>query len=105
MRAPSSGSRRRAGETADSIRELLSRPDPSRARVPTSHEVQFDADAKAALERAAIEADDAGNSDIRPEHLLLGVMVRSSGQTSRALQALGVDLSAVREFLKRPPPA
>jgi heme-degrading monooxygenase HmoA len=71
--------------------------------VSTSVEMPFSDAAKAALERAAIEADDLGNRWIRPEHILLGVIVKTSGAATRALHEAGVAALAIRDFLRSAP--
>ncbi len=68
-------------------------------RVPLIDEVRFSQDSKAALERAQIEADELSDLTIRPEHLILGIAVKTSGQATAALTDAGVRISAIREAL------
>jgi heme-degrading monooxygenase HmoA len=90
------------GTSADAIRESLRLP-PGRQKVSTSVEIPFSADTKDVLARTAIEADDLKNHWIRPEHILLGVMVKTSGAASRALHDAAVGADAIREYLRRTP--
>src|SRR5215211_1596595 len=93
----------KAGTTADTVREQFEREDVAGERLPTSDEVPFSPDAKAALERASVEADDLENAVISPEHLVLGVMVKTSGPAARGLQAVGVEVASVRRYLAARP--
>jgi heme-degrading monooxygenase HmoA len=90
------------GTTADAIREALRLPS-GREKVSTSVEIPFSADTRDALARTPIEADDLKNYWIRPEHILLGVMVKTSGAAARALHDAGVGLEAIRDYLSRTP--
>ncbi len=69
-------------------------------KVSTSVEIPFSRACKEALEQAALESDAAGNVTIGCEHLLLGVLVRTSGEAVTALAAAGVEVDAVRTYLK-----
>jgi hypothetical protein len=73
------------------------------ARVSTSVEVPFSEDTKLALRRAAAEADELKNHFIAPEHLVLGILVASSGAATEALRATGLDADALRGFLRTAP--
>jgi heme-degrading monooxygenase HmoA len=90
------------GTTGDAIREALRLPS-GREKVSTSVEIPFSADTRDALARTAIEADDLKNHWIRPEHLLLGVMVKTSGAAASALHDAGVGVDAIREHLRQAP--
>ena len=68
--------------------------------LPTSTEIPFSAGTKQALERAVIEADDLRDTTIRPEHLILGVLVKTSGDACDALNRAGVKISTIRQFLR-----
>jgi len=87
--------------TAGSIVSALARQ--AGEKVSTRVEVPFSGDCKAALERAAIEATDAGHRTIRCEHLLLGVLVNTSGHAARVLHGAGVRIEAVREHVTSSP--
>ena len=71
------------------------------ARVPMTFEVRFSQESKAALERAQIEADELSDVTIRPEHLVLGIVVKTSSQATATLADAGVRISAIREALAR----
>ncbi len=68
-------------------------------RVPLTYEVRFSQDSKAALERAQIEADELSDVTIRPEHLILGIAVKTSGQATAVLTEASVHIAAIREAL------
>ncbi len=68
-------------------------------RLPESHEVRFSRESVDALERAQIEAADMSNDTIRPEHLLLGILVETNGEATAALRDAGVHVSVIREAL------
>ena len=91
------------GATADAIREPLERACGGE-KMSTSVEIPFANETKETIEQTAIEADAAGNATIRCEHMLLGVMVRTSGAATRALTDAGVGIDAIREYLKGQPP-
>jgi heme-degrading monooxygenase HmoA len=90
------------GTTDGAIREALRLPS-GREKVSTSVEIPFSADAKEILTQTRIEADDLKNHWIRPEHILLGVMGKTSGAATRALHDAGVGANAIREYLRRTP--
>jgi Clp amino terminal domain, pathogenicity island component len=55
--------------------------------------------ARRMVERARAEASAAGGAEIRPEHLLLGLLGDDHGTALRALQSAGVELTAARAAL------
>jgi len=71
--------------------------------VPVAAEIPFTDESKAVLERAAMEADELKNRWIRPEHILLGVLVRTAGAASRALREAGIDADTLRAHLRSVP--
>ncbi|MEX0659347.1 MAG: Clp protease N-terminal domain-containing protein [Egibacteraceae bacterium] len=74
------------------IEEMLGRgEDPPAGHIP------FTTPAKHALEGAFREAQGLGHEHIGTEHLLLGLLRDEDSRACGALQALGVDLGAVRE--------
>src|SRR3982751_4165984 len=85
----------RAGETAQALRARLEAAAGAARHVETSVEIPFSLEARAVLEQTAIEADALKNHQIRPEHILLGVMVRTHGAATRALHDAGVEIGAV----------
>lgn len=60
----------------------------------------FTDEAKRVLENSLRELLQLGGREIRPEHVLLGV-VRTGGEGTRLLEALGVDLHALRAEVVR----
>ena len=88
------------GTTADTIRNALQLP-ASQPKVSTSVEIPFSQGTKDALLRAPIEADDLSNVFIHPEHIVLGILVKTSGEAARALSGAGVTVDAVRRFQER----
>jgi len=62
-------------------------------------EIPFSDAAKLALNRAIQEANDLGHKDVRPEHLLLGVLRDDKSEAWRRLHAAGVRLGTVRQLL------
>ena len=73
-------------------------------KVSTSVEIPFSPACKDAIERTRIEADDLKNAVIGAEHIVLGVLVKTSGDAARALHAAGVSAADVRDHLRRNPP-
>ena len=84
---------------ADDIRQRMVAAIAAESRLPESHEVRFSKESVAVLERAQIEADDLSNDTIRPEHLILGILVKTAGHAIAALRDASVHLSAIREAL------
>jgi len=81
------------------IADSLSKP----GKLATSVEVPFSASTKEVLERTRTEADDLKNRWIVPEHLILSVVVKTSGEATRALHDAGVEANAIREYLRNRP--
>jgi len=90
----------KSGETEESMRQRFIARAPGGAKRPESDEIPFSRPMVQALERARIEADQLGDATIRPEHLLLGVLVEPSGVCGTALEEAGVTIHAVREYLR-----
>jgi ATP-dependent Clp protease ATP-binding subunit ClpC len=70
-------------------------------KLPKTHEIRFSERLRIALERAEVEADDLADANIRPEHLILGLLVKTSGEANVVLRDAGVQMSAMRKFLSR----
>jgi hypothetical protein len=84
---------RARGRGRQTAREVLGEQPPVRHRPWT-------ADAKRALEHSLRQALAAGDDEIRPEHLLLGIL--SAGDpVARALTARGITAEQLRTALKR----
>ena len=65
----------------------------------TPHEVPFSPACKRAVRHSAEEADRLQSSDIRPGHLLLGILQDAHSVASTILSGQGVQLDAAREAL------
>ena len=65
----------------------------------TPHEIPFGPGCKLALRHAAEEADRLRHSDIRPGHLLLGILQDARSVASTMLSERGVQLEAARGAL------
>ena len=76
---------------------LLPRP----ATVDEGVGIPFSADLKTDLERAAREASALGEADIRPEHLVLGLLDSSVRPVQDLLRDAGVQREHIVEFLKQ----
>lgn len=83
----------------DAIRTRLEAAIADDTKLPSGHEIPFSPRLKMALERAPIEANDLSDANIRTEHLILGVLVKTSGTGVDVLTKAGVHLSSIREFL------
>ena len=71
------------------------------ASASTPHQLPFSPKCKLALRRAAEEADRLRHSDIRPGHLLLGILQETRSVASTMLSGRGMRLDTVREDLFR----
>jgi len=91
------------GAAAETIRARLESWFTAAKPIPTSVEIPFSESGKAALRQSAVEADALGNKTIRPEHLILAVLVQTSGPGARALQDAGVVPDAIRAYLRGVP--
>ena len=85
----------------DAIRARLVASVADDAKLPATHEIRFSERSRIALERAQVEADDLSDAHIRPEHLILGLLVKTSGEANVVLRDAGVQMSAMRKFLSR----
>lgn len=90
----------RGTEDAEALRARLEAASEQPKRVSDRVEIPFSAEAKAVLERTPVEADDLNNHWIRPEHIVLGVIVKTDGAATRALREAGVDPHAIRDYLR-----
>jgi ATP-dependent Clp protease ATP-binding subunit ClpA len=79
-----------AGITSHSV-GLLERP------LPATGQPRWGASAKRALERAMSITQARGDRDLRPTHILLGVLRAEEGTVPRALAAAGVDAVTLAE--------
>jgi ATP-dependent Clp protease ATP-binding subunit ClpA len=77
-------------------------PLPRRRAVPAPEErILVTPQARRAVRAARAAARALGHVSVDPGHLLLGLMVDTSGPASRALTAIGVDFDAAREAVGR----
>jgi ATP-dependent Clp protease ATP-binding subunit ClpC len=83
----------------DAIRARLVAKVADDTKPPLANQIPFSRRLKVAMERAQLEADDLSDSNIRPEHLILGVLVKGSGDATVVLMDAGVRISAIRKFL------
>jgi ATP-dependent Clp protease ATP-binding subunit ClpA len=93
----------RARDTASTIRARLEPATVAGERVSTSVEIPFSPSCKEVLEQAAFEADALKNMTIRPEHMILAIIVRANGVAAPALQDAGVEPNAIRNYLRGVP--
>jgi ATP-dependent Clp protease ATP-binding subunit ClpC len=92
--------------TVEAIEALTTRLEsaiPTEPKYPQKHEVPFSEATIKVIERAVIEADDLQSRAVRSEHLLLGVLVKTSGEAADALHSAGVHLDPIRQFLQLQP--
>jgi hypothetical protein len=75
----------------DQVVEIIGRG----GSAPSVH-VPFTPRAKQVLELSLREALEVGDDELRPEHILLGLIREGTGVGVRVLEALGVDLSQLR---------
>ena len=94
--APASASALTPPET---IEEFMQRPDEAAWRMRAGKEIRFSEGARLALERATQEADDLRHHDVRPEHLLLGILRDERTEAWRTLNESGVTLREMRRIL------
>ncbi len=90
----------RGSEAATALRERLEAECTQGEKIPERVEIPFSDDTKAALEQTQVEADGLNNHWIRPEHIVLSVMVKTDGTATRALREAGVDPQAIRDYLR-----
>jgi uncharacterized protein (TIGR03435 family) len=89
-----------AGLRLDAVRgEILARVRQNPRGVPPSVEIPFSPATKHVLSHAAEEADRLLDSDIGPEHLLLGLLREENSVAAVVLAAKGVRLDTVREWI------
>lgn len=90
-----------AGGTASagSLRAALEQAVATGEKVSASVELPFSPACKSVLEQTPIEADAAKNVWIGPEHIVLGVLVRTDGHAARILLEAGLTAAAIREHL------
>lgn len=70
---------------------------------PSPSHLPFTRQAKESLELALRESLQLGHRDIRPTHILLGLLREGDGVAVTLLTRQGVDLAEVRTIAKRPP--
>jgi ATP-dependent Clp protease ATP-binding subunit ClpA len=90
-------------ESVDTIRARLEAASVPAERISTGAEIPFSPACKDALLHTPFEADDLKNEAIRPEHIILGVLVKTDRTAARALRDAGIDPHAIREYLRGAP--
>jgi hypothetical protein len=85
------------GVVADEVRARVTRSGgPPAAGGPEGRPTALTARAKQVLSLASRSADSMGDEDVRPEHLLLGIIQQETGVAALVLQDKGVDLAELR---------
>ena len=69
-------------------------------KIPTSLEVPLSAESKNVLWYSGEEADSLSHRDIKPEHLLLGLLREEGSLGAKILRENGVEYAAVRRELE-----
>ena len=87
---------------ADVVRARLEAVLLSGSTVQESPDIPFSEATKRVLEQARSEAYSLNDSVIRPEHLLLGVLVSTSGAAAEALKEVGLEAGVIRRSLHSP---
>jgi ATP-dependent Clp protease ATP-binding subunit ClpA len=103
--APETIARFTSRGSVESLRRTLAETLTPLEQISTSVEIPFSHASKAAIEGALVEAEFLNNRLIGPAHLVLGVIVKTSGQAARALHDAGVDPEPIREYLRSTPEA
>lgn len=88
-----------SAEALQQIRERMVAGVSHAAQICEDVEVPFSSEARSVLQQAGIEADECSNPDIRPEHLIAGILVKTAGPAATALTDAGIGLSAIRDAL------
>jgi ATP-dependent Clp protease ATP-binding subunit ClpA len=83
------------GIVAEEVRARVARAGGFRSEA-SPHVSSLTARAKQVLSLAGREADMLGDDDVRPEHLLLGIIRQETGVAALVLQDKGVDLAEMR---------
>ena len=89
--------------SAEAIRMAIQDAQQASQHVSTSVEIPFSRDSKAVLESAAAESNLLHNHFIGPAHLVLGILLKTSGAAARALSDAGVSPHALRDDLRSTP--
>ena len=90
-----------AHASIDLIRKRIEARVGIREKIPTSLEVPLSAESKNVLWYGGEEADALSHGDIKPEHLLLGLLREEGSLGANILRENGVEYSAVRRELER----
>ena len=83
----------------NAIEEALNARISRHARPTLSQEIPFSMATRAVIERAAQEADDLRNVEIRTGHLLLGILVKTDGVAAQTLREAGITIADLRAKL------
>ncbi|HKF19171.1 MAG TPA: Clp protease N-terminal domain-containing protein [Candidatus Dormibacteraeota bacterium] len=99
---------RKTGESYATARLQLQRAGPPPSEATAGGEAmnpfqRFSEPAKQVLTAAQEEAERDGHGEIRPDHLMIGVLRQPASLGARALRSLGVDLVGLLDKLRQPP--
>ncbi len=89
-----------AHPSLDEIRKQIEERVAIHEQIPTSLDVPLSVESKNVLLYTAEEADSLSHQDIRPEHLLLGLLKEEGSLGEKILRKNGVEYSAVRKELE-----
>ncbi|HEX8697078.1 MAG TPA: Clp protease N-terminal domain-containing protein [Longimicrobium sp.] len=90
----------RLGVAPQDVRADMERLPVVRRPVRLGSELPYTSGAKRVLERAMAEAREQGDSEVRTEHLLLGVLHDHKSEAVRTLRGYGVTLEQVRDAMR-----
>ena len=88
-----------AHTSIDFIRKQIEERVVIREKISTSVEIPLSVESLNVLKYAAEEAESLAHSNIKPEHLLLGLLREENSLAAKILRGSGVKYSAVREEL------
>jgi ATP-dependent Clp protease ATP-binding subunit ClpC len=89
-----------AHASIDLIRKQIEGRVDMREKIPTYLEVPLSAESKNVLRYGAEEAYSLSHKDIKPEHLLLGLLREEGALGAKILRENGVEYAAVRRALE-----
>lgn len=90
-----------AHASVDSIRRQIEGRVVMREKIPTSFDVPLSTESMSVLQYAAEEASSMSYRDIKPEHLLLGLLKEEGSLGAQILRENGVEYAVVREELEK----
>jgi len=87
----------------ESIRLQIKAQVPVHEKTPTTIDIPLSDECKRILSNTAEESRELGHSHIDTSHLLLGILREKNGIAGKILGGLGLELTTVREELRRKP--